>query len=324
MPDTTVFDSLDEGGPPGDGGEVGQDITNAPLPDLDGPEDFNPHHAGDSPGNDEPAEPQPQEQPTARRRRSAEDRIKSLIGQREEARSERDVLAEQMAAMQQQLAQQQQLMLTALQQGRQAPQAPAPQNDPLGFADRSNPFAAAEQQAEAANQPASAPTYNPDIAALVANAVKEQVAPLLETQRSQAQASALIQAHNASFEKAAEDFPELKDPSSTFRQQFNRLYDASPLSGLPNAPEHIALQVRGILADERADNQRQSARKRGAAVHTPSPSLPQEAAATNANALRQQYDQIMARMRAGDRDPRLYVQARKIGMRMKAAQQGAT
>lgn len=52
------------------------------------------------------------------------------------------------------------------------------------------------------------------------------------------------------FKEATEEMPELLDPRSPARQYFDELYRTSPLKTLPDGPYQIALQVRGLLADE--------------------------------------------------------------------------
>jgi hypothetical protein len=159
------------------------------------------------------------------------------------------------------------------------------------------------------NAPAS------DIAAVVQQALVNY-----DQQRQYAEAQKVAQTnmHIASFKEACEEFPELADARTSANRLFLQLYNTSPLRALPDAPYQIALQVRGILADE-ASNPRVNpaevdARKRGASIvpsrslSTPTP----EVAGTQRVQLEKELGKINDQMKAGSQDPRLYIQWRKL------------
>lgn len=177
-----------------------------------------------------------------RRPRTAAERINQLVRQNHEKDNTVNELRAQMAELRN-------LVSTLPQQfaARAAPQAapaPAPQaQDPLG----------ALLNGGAAQPPAPpALPVTPSLDALgVARVVTQVLNDRDQQQRAVIdQAASLRATHEESFARACEDLPALRDGRTQARQLFNQLFDRSPLKALPNGPEHVALQVRGLLADE--------------------------------------------------------------------------
>lgn len=263
MPNDTLFPSID-GASPGDNKETVMSLDDTPILEPLFPQsdvgsapsqvqDFDPAtvEAVDAPVAPAPAEPT--------RRKSVQDRIDRLTKRNHEVKSQNDALAQQLAA----LAQQNQMLFAQLVNQRAPVGAPA-------AAPSADPFAGGETGA--AQTPAL------DLRRQIAEAVRGEVAPISESLRNIHQSNAIRQAHEQSFSEAAEDYPELRDNSSEFRRVFNDLYDGAPaeVKRLPNAPMHLALQARGILADARRAEQTTTAKKRAATVHVPTPTATDE------------------------------------------------
>lgn len=329
-PLSTIFEPID--GPEGvhdPGAEVADDIT-VPLPDLFGSEPsasdlLGDPAAGDADDSDDPEsgdQPSPQrtQSPPTRRTRRASDRIRELVGQRNEARQEADATQQQLELMRQQMAQTQQLIQQMASRPTYYPpapgQAPNGQSPEQNIQSRQDDFLDNPGQPPA-GQPPAPPQYaqnqpQPDFRGLIREALNEQLGPLLEEQSLSAQ-------HQQSFVRAAQDFPELNDQNSAAHQHFMSLYNNSPVRQLPNAPEHIALQVRGLLAEERAETQRAARRKRGAAAVSPQEPVLQDFDEAQVGQARRQYQALLAKMRAGDNSPQTYIAVRQLQRRLAAA-----
>lgn len=315
-PASTVFEPIDGG--PADGTSqpnIAEDFT---VPRPEGLDDTPFDDLPDAPGQatqpqaEPPSEDVDQSRPATvprepkmpGRKRTASERIRELIGQRNEARDEANATAEQLALMREQIAQSHQ-MIAALAQQRTAPVQQPSQSPAFMSQEDFNP-----------GTPAPAQGQPPDVQAAIRAALQQELGPLLQEARQRTAAEAaqrqLLAEHNASFERAAEDYPELRDLNSVFRKQFNELYANSPLSQLPNAPEQLALQVRGLLADERAGQRQVATRKRGAAVMSPQSTAVDELAGEDVNSLRQALDPLLRKLRQGDASLETYTKVRML------------
>jgi hypothetical protein len=219
-----------------------------------------------------PAAPQSGNVPPAgdhqpRRGRSLQDRINTLTRQRHEALDE---VADLRRQLQEILATQRQQM------------APAPQSAPRP------------------HSPETPPIDQGDTSPLTADSVRRVVHEAIETYasreaRQRAEHAQLANAQQQSFQSAAEEFPELNDPASPAHRTFMQLYAQSPLKTLPDAPYQIALQVRGLLADQAQSVRGAESRKVAATIIEPSPAMqdigPQQA---NASQAQKTYDSLNA------------------------------
>lgn len=306
MPDepiSTIFAPLD-GGPPSEFAENASDVT-VPGPELGkedadeyivpGPQPPVPEAADQTLPTDRPEALEPKTQQLPAKKRTASERIRALVGERNEAREENTLLQQQVALMSQQLQQTQQL-IAQLAANRPQPQVPAA---PGG-----------EQFYGEAPQPQAAPGL--DINSTVHQAVAKALEPVLSAARQRTQFDELRSAHEASFAAAAEDYPELRDPNSVFRQTWNQLYADSPLLQHPRAPEYIALQARGLLADEQATTRATSVRKRQAAVTAPQTEGPSEIVSADFAAAKRAYANVMGQIRRGDSTFQTYRKARML------------
>lgn len=197
----------------------------------------------------------PQQPTPARRPRTAQERIAALVRQKHEA-------ADENAALRAELAELRGLVGGFVTQRISAPSVlPAPAaapKDPIG--DLLLSGGAAPAPAPAA---APVPQTPLDIQAEINKAFEARDR---QTRTQQAEVLRLRQAHERSFKTACEDLPALRKADSPARVLFNELFDNSPFRGHPDAPEHIALQVRGLLADEAATAQRTTRAKAQASV----------------------------------------------------------
>lgn len=195
------------------------------------------------------------------RKTAIQARIDRLTRKTHQATSERDNLRDEVSKLREQIA--------AL---SQAPPARAPATAPRP----TGPFGQVED-------PAAAPSELPstDIAGVVKAEIQKALAPWTRQAAEQARMSELRQAHEAAFAREVEEFPDLKNPDSDLRKVFNEIYDGRPdLQVIPDAPAIIANMARGVLADQRRAEQKQTAAKRTATVHAPIPQaapLPEQA-----------------------------------------------
>lgn len=266
MPDAPLFPALD-GSSPGEAPRT-QDITGTVLPASNEPNgrpalggsslSMVPEHLQSRPAADAPAIPEVEVgvdggPPGARRGRSAQDRIATLTKnwrQEQEGNAQlNNQLAQVLSLVQNQAAE-----LSNLKSNR----ASAPANS------GSSPFGAGS---EAANS--NAPISLDAIHGVVREAIGSYDRELRQAQVGQLK---LQQAHENSFSDAVVEFPELGDQRTSARQTFNKLFANSPLRALPDAPYQIALQVRGILADEARTASAKADQKRLASPMAPSPS----------------------------------------------------
>lgn len=258
MPEpNSLFPALD-GSTPGDNPEKVQSLEGlGPLPDLE--ESQTVSEPGSSqilpidslPSVAEPPAGAPVQTSPGDGRSRLQDRINRLVGQRHEQNRENQVLQAQIAALTEQLsiANQRSAGLIA----PRSPASPAPGSS-------SDPFGGSQSQ--------QTPARGFDESALD-EALNRRLQPVLESIEGQRRVAEIRTAHEAAFEEAAREFPELRRQDSAFRQRFNELYDRSPLRQLPDAPYQIALQVRGLLADERAASRIVEGRKAVSGVQVP-------------------------------------------------------
>lgn len=240
--------------------------------------------------------------------RSFQERIDQLTRKAYQARDENTALAAQIQQLTGMIAQQQQQILHLTRGGIAGPPAPVAQpskasGDPL---DALLSGGAPASQPAPATQPAQV-----DIAQVVDQAIRRYDTE----QRGQfAQFEQLRRAQEVSFEEACEVLPGLRDNRTLARQTFNKIFDSSPMRGEPDAPFQIALQVKGLLADEIATRKaptgasREEA-KRQASVVVPQPSVT-DAPGGNRPALQKAYDEAMAKIRSGDNSFATFKQAR--------------
>lgn len=254
----TMFPSLYGGGTPGDQ-PAPEDITDQVLPDLTPRSDLAPGTGSNlsvvpsgsdaPPGTPVPAQgnvqaPSRQE---GRRPRTAEERIAQLTRRYRQAEDQNNNLSAQISELLQ-TTRAQAAEIAAIRAGR-VPQ-PEVSADPTG--------GAAAQ--------GSIP--------ITLDAVRQVVGETLRSYDSERRATeSRIQqmraSHEAAFKEAALDMPELMDTRSRARQIFDELYASSPLIQLPDGPYHIALQVKGLLADEQRQGAAQEVRKVQASAVAP-------------------------------------------------------
>jgi hypothetical protein len=289
-----IFPSLD-GNTPGEQ-DTGTDISDQPLTPLSAPDMPDAAGTGSAvssvPGVEGQQAPDDQtvagadiSAPAARKPRTAQDRIAQLTRR---YRQEQDARTDLQAQLDELLrvAQSQQQEIAAIRAGRQAP-APRKQAneaaDALGLA--------------GAGEPVDVPITLDAVKNVVREVLGSHVAE--ERQRTSA-VEQMRQAHMTSFKEAVEEMPELADERSQARQVFDELYRTSPISKLPDGPYQLALQVRGILADDARRGQVASPeRKRQASVVSPSPSQ-SDIPDTGRTAAVREFQGLTAKIRAGD------------------------
>lgn len=304
MPQGTLFPAIDGGGDPGDNPDIQSDITDLPLEPMSSlPEGAEPGFEGGDglpalPGSEiagggqhrfleeggqafdtpaAPAQPADVQLPTgerAGRKRSAEERIRKLVGRYHQKTDENAVLREEIGTLSSQMTQLQKAILSGA--------VPAQPSQGL----MSNPNVT--------------PGSEPDLETRIAQRVEAALAPIMQTVTNNSRQAQLNAAHGESVAEAIEDFPDLADPKSKFAQQFRQLFTQSPLRELADGPYQVAMQVRGILADEKANERAVASRKRAAVVHTPTPQIPEQVASAGPSAQEKSaYASAMQKFRSG-------------------------
>jgi hypothetical protein len=220
-------------------------------------------------------------------RKTVQDRINQLTRRYHETAEENSLLNQQIAELTQ--------VVAGLQTKISSPRtpAPSPQADLLGGLGSGEP------------QPPATGAAPVD----VANVVTQAIGAYDQKRRNDDAAVLRFRTQqNASFNEAATEFPELNDNRTTARRLFNDLFARSPLAQLPDGPYQVALQVRGIMADEAASARRPAAatveqRKVQASITTPaSTAIPD----INRQNIRKEYDKVLAEVRAGKSDYETY------------------
>lgn len=261
----SMFPSLYGDGTPGDR-DAGQDITGQVLPDLSPKPDLapgtgesisnvpgGPADAADAPGaqgapatSDAAGRP-----PQDRRPKTAQERIAQLTRRYRQAEDQNNNLSAQLQELLQ-ISRAQAGEIAALRSGRAAaPPAGEINPDPTGGA--------------------AARSDTPITLDAVRNVVRDVITGYDNERRAyDTRVQQMKVAHEEAFKDAAQEMPELLDQRSRARQIFDELYAQSPLITLPDAPYQIALQVRGILADEQRRGQATEARKVQVSAMAPS------------------------------------------------------
>jgi hypothetical protein len=173
---------------------------------------------------------------------------------------------------------------------------------------------------ELAGQPAAQTPGALDVQGLVTNAIEQYDQKQRQTQAASAQ---LHVAQRQSAAAALAEFPELGDGGTQAAQIFQQLWEGSPLQAHPDGPYHVALQVRGIIADEVAHGQTPAeveARKIQASVITPKPAAT-DTPSMDGKALQKQYDELLKRRRNGSTSVDDYMMARALQIKMRGLQQ---
>lgn len=304
MPDApgSVFPGLYDDTP---GDQIpAQDISGVPLEPLISPDDplaagtgsslssvpEGAAEAGDAPeqiaGGDIPA-------PTQRKPRTAADRIAQLTKQyRHEQRARGDTearLEETLAILRQQGEELKQLRVGRA-QPRQAAQEAA---DALGLG------------APGAIEGQAAPVTADTIRGIVSETFQQYEARRAQQDHEIRQMQA---SHETAFKEAAEEMPELLDTRSQARAYFDELYRTSPLKTLPDGPYQIALQVRGLLAD---DSRRSAAPERKLQAGVVVPAGAPVDANTSAG-LRREYARLTDLRKKGNEDFQVYKRWRAV------------
>lgn len=162
------------------------------------------------------------------------------------------------------------------------------------------------QEGYGASEPGS---FDPNV---IRQIVEEVVSPIREEMTSNRTQSQLRQSQDMSLAQAVRELPELGRPDSEAAEVFRELWASSPLRSHPDGPLHVAFQVKGVLAEERASEPEQEARKRAAQVIRPGP-MPGVPAPSGAGREKQKlYDEAMKRVREGSATDDDYITARKI------------
>lgn len=292
----TMFPSLYEGGTPGDR-DGGADISGQVLPDLTPQSDDAPG-VGSSMSSVPGAAP---DDPTARvpgaaanintpapqgdrKPRTAQERIAQLTRRFRQAEDQNQNLNAQIQELLQ-IGRAQAQEIAALRDGRPT-KAPELEGDPTG---------GATSRADV-----------PITLDAVRNVVRETIVGYDQERRNQdLRIQQMRAAHEASFKNAAQEMPELMDQRSRARQVFDEIYSSSPLIQLPDGPYQIALQVRGILADEQQRGQAMEARKVLASTPAPSSSSV-DVMGTELQAAQKEFAQLTAMRRNGNEDFKVY------------------
>lgn len=239
------------------------------------------------------------------RRRSAQERISQLIGKNHAMDAENQELRGQLAVMNSQLS--------ALTQQLTAPRQPVYGQPPVAAAQAVDPLGNLLNSGGGLTAPATPPAQSvaPALSALdVTRIVNEALTQQAQQQRAEfARTAALQMARERSFALACEEFPALRDGRTQARQTFNRLFDNSPLRDHPDGPYHVAMQVRGVLADEVARNQ-PAPQDRQALNLAPIPAQPStspvDISISQRGAIERDQAAAYAEMRAGDSSAALH------------------
>jgi hypothetical protein len=297
MPDLipqTMFPALD-GSDPGSAERV-QNVTDAVLPDLNQrPE------SGLSmvpPGAEAPAAPVAEgaEAPAAEpagKRRTLQERIDQLTRKRREAEEENSVLLQKINDLTNLISNQN---IT-----RNQPARPARADD-SGLGD----FGAVAGT-DAGKDAVSTPGI-PDVQGIV-----QQTIESYDRRRRQEEAAvgALQHAQSAAMQAVVEEWPEFADGRTNASKLFIKLYESSPMRGHPQAPYHIALQVRGLLADEAARTKPTEERKRLASVIVPTPAA-SDTGRIPTESLRKEFSRLQNLMQQGDTSFETYRRLRHV------------
>jgi len=273
--------------------EKGADITGVKLPSLSDPEEVpaSPVKEGAvAPEVDADAgviQPKP--------KRDFQSRINSLTRKRREAEEQNSVLSQQLNFVTQQL---EDLRRQARQPVVQQPPL-APAGTPI------DAFGGGEGQPPA---PPAAPSAE-EIAAIVLQQLNGYAQ---QQQQAQQKADTLRLQQEESFGEALEDIPDLADGRTQAGKLFNQLWAQSPLRNDPNGPFHVAMTVRGLLADGAGNGQPSRAtetQKLQAATFAPKPSTT-DVPEIGRQQLEQAYAKAMQAYSQGDKAA--YAAARKI------------
>jgi hypothetical protein len=201
---------------------------------------------------------EPEDGTSSRRQSGIDKRIAKITRRRHEAEEKNLALQSQLAAVTTQLA--------AVQGQLNQLQKPtvAPTTVQRGTVEGDDIYAGSGETPPAPAQP--------DVVGVVKAAIQEAVAPLYQKIAADSKRDETRAQHEASFMDVAEDYPDLAKHNSQLRAVFNDLFDNTPhLDALPDKPRIVATMARGLLADQRRGEQSSAARKRAAAVHTPTP-----------------------------------------------------
>jgi hypothetical protein len=303
----SMFPSLYGDGEPGDR-DAGQDITGQVLPDLSPKSDLAPGtgeslssvpggvaNAADAPGAG--AAPNTADSagraPQDRRPRTAQERIAQLTRRYRQAEDQNSNLNSQLQELIQ-ISRVQSQEIAALRSGRAAPASPAGEinADPTGGAQARSDI--------------------PITLDAVRNVVRDVISGYDTERRAQdTRVQQMRQAHEEAFKDAAQEMPELMDQRSRARQIFDELYAQSPLITLPDAPYQIALQVRGILADEQRRGQVAETRKVQVSAMAPSAPAVGDASSELVSAQRE-FAQLTKVRQGGNEDFKVYKRWRML------------
>lgn len=256
----TLFPEMKEGGSPGEV-ESGDDITGLVLKGLSDNDNAQGQGGGGAalslaPSPAMEGAPAPQGQPGVvvedttpqdhpGKPRTAAQRIAQLTQRyRSEQRARGEVetqLSQVLDVMRQQGQELRELRGTL---ARPPSGAAVPQDmsdDPLGLA------GAQPSPAKHADPTTGIPMTPETISAIVTNAIGAYDQKVQERQTAREQ---LATSQEQSFGEALQEMPALGDKRTQAFKVFSEIYETSPLRTLPDGPYQIALQVRGILADE--------------------------------------------------------------------------
>ncbi len=253
------------------------------------------------------------------RRRSAQERIAGLVRQNHKQADENQELRTMIGRLNDQVNQ-------LLNQPRAA--APQPSSliqtapnlaaDPLAGLLGSGVASASS----APLAPAAAPPAQPALSALdVARIVDSAIEARDQRQRAdQARAASFFSEQEASFQRAAEELPALRDGRTQARQLFNQLFNASPLRQLPNGPEHVAMQVRGLLADEAPRQPAAPQARQAVNIATIPAASPVDFSGAERGGLERELAAAYDQMKSGDTSAALHKKINIIKMRLRDTQ----
>ncbi len=99
--------------------------------------------------------------------------------------------------------------------------------------------------------PPPPPAFDPR---LIAGIVSQAVAPFAQRMQAWEEREALVNAHEASWEEVASEFPEIEQPNSELRRLAEQLLRRDPeMARSTNGPYRATLIARGLLADRHPD-----------------------------------------------------------------------
>lgn len=250
-----------------------------------------------------------------RRRRTARERIAQLTQQRRDAERENHALQERFAEVQDRLERQQRELEALRRQPREGPSTQASHPGGQGVYDYAYSQQTAPQTLDGGQ--AAMSFQSESLRDDIRRAVSETMAPILAREEERTRREALNRDQNFAWQRVVEEFPEFANPQSREAQTFAEVWDKHPLREHGDGPLHVAYMVRGIVADEAAEERGRTQRKIGAQIVPTAPTVgPAHAShATDQEKFRKIFEERARRLRAGSGDDADYIEMRKAQRR---------